>query len=65
MQKIKFHSSYTCIDGPMAKPGSGNTDSVMAVFYFENDLGFLFPYIKLGVNHRTQAVVWAARHQLI
>ncbi len=34
------------MDGPMAKPGSGNCASVMGVFYFENDLGFLFPYIN-------------------
>jgi DNA-binding CsgD family transcriptional regulator/ArsR family metal-binding transcriptional regulator len=46
MQKINFHSSYTCCDGPMAKPGSGPSDSVMGVFYFENDLGFLLPYIN-------------------
>ena len=46
MQKIKFHSSHTCMDGPMAKPGSGNCASVMGVFYFENNLGFLLPYIN-------------------
>lgn len=30
----------------MAKPGSGRNASVMGVFYFENDLDFLFPYIN-------------------
>ncbi|SMC39584.1 Putative Fe-S cluster [Desulfocicer vacuolatum DSM 3385] len=46
MNKIKINSSDIFIDGNMAKPGSGNKDSIMAVFYFENDLAFLFPYIN-------------------
>ena len=34
------------MDGPMAKPGSMARSSVMAIFHFENDISFLFPYIN-------------------
>jgi len=46
MQKIDFHSFYTFMDGPMAKPGSNGGASVMMIFSFGEDLSFLFPYIN-------------------
>lgn len=46
MEQIGYHHFYTCLGGPMAKPGSGARSSVMAIFYFDTDLGSLFPYIN-------------------
>ncbi len=37
---------HTFMDGPMTKPGSGKRSSVMAMFQFEDDISFLFPYIN-------------------
>lgn len=43
---IGYHHFYACRGGPMAKPGSRGTDSVMAIFCFDTDASFLFPYIN-------------------
>ncbi len=46
MKKIGYHQFFTCLDGPMSKPGSGKRSSVMAVFYFDKDVSILFPYVN-------------------
>lgn len=51
MQRIGFHSLYTFMDGPMNRPGSENRPSVMAMFKFENNISFLFPYINAVAEH--------------
>lgn len=45
-ERIGYHAFYTCLEGPMAKPGSIKRASVMAAFSFDTDLAFLFPYIN-------------------
>ncbi|WP_175469707.1 LuxR C-terminal-related transcriptional regulator [Desulfoluna spongiiphila] len=45
-QRIRYHTFFTCLEGPMAKPGSIKRASVMAGFFFDIDLAFLFPYIN-------------------
>ncbi len=46
MKQIGYHHFYTCMDGPMAKPGACKRSSVMALFYFDCDIKDLFPYIN-------------------
>lgn len=46
MQTIGYHSLYTFMDGPLNKPGPYGPASVMAMFRFEKDISFLFPYIN-------------------
>jgi len=43
---IGYHTFFTCLEGPMAKPGSIKRASVMAGFFFDTDLSCLFPYIN-------------------
>jgi len=43
---IGYDRFFTCMDGPMSKPGGGKRASVMAVFYFDQDTAHLFPYIN-------------------
>lgn len=43
---IGYNHFFTCLEGPMAKPGAGRRGSVMAIFFFDADLAPLFPYIN-------------------
>ncbi len=46
MSRIGYYNISSSSDGPMARPGAVSRDSVMASFYFEQDISFLFPYIN-------------------
>lgn len=46
MEQIGYHHFYTCLDGPLSKPGSVKRSSVMTVFQFDKEIDFLFPYIN-------------------
>ncbi len=46
LSRIGYYNISSSSDGPMARPGATNRDSVMASFYFEQDISFLFPYIN-------------------
>jgi DNA-binding CsgD family transcriptional regulator/ArsR family metal-binding transcriptional regulator len=43
---IGYHHFYTCTGGPMSKPGSKGENTVMAIFHFDTDASYLFPYIN-------------------
>ncbi|WP_022667538.1 LuxR C-terminal-related transcriptional regulator [Desulfospira joergensenii] len=46
MERIGFYNLSSCSDGHMGRPGSGKPGTVMACFWFEQDIRFLFPYIN-------------------
>lgn len=47
MAHIGYYQLRSCSDGPLgARPGATALGSVMASFYFEKDVAFLFPYIN-------------------
>ena len=46
ISRIGYYNISSSSDGPMARPGSVNRAFVMARFYFEQDISFLFPYIN-------------------
>lgn len=59
--RIQYHTFFTCLEGPMAKPGSVRRASVMTGFFFDTDLSFLFPYINAVIPraelHETPALM--------
>lgn len=49
-ERIGYHTFYTCLEGPMAKPGSIKRASVMSAFSFDTDIACLFPYVNAVVS---------------